>query len=72
LQLTLYRIKIDFHTIGWVLRELSVADEDIVICFIKNHYDEFTREGLRYAIEKMNKPLQKQLLNYDKKKKKNK
>lgn len=53
--------------VGWLLRELSVADEDIVVRFIKNHYNEFTREGLRYAIEKMNKPLQKQLLNYDKK-----
>jgi len=56
--------------VGWVLRELSVADEDVVVSFIKNHYTEFTREGLWYAIEKMNKPLQKQLLNYDKNKNK--
>lgn len=56
--------------VGWVLRELSVANEDIVVRFIKNHYNEFTREGLRYAIEKMNKPLQKQLLKYDKNKNK--
>lgn len=51
---------------GWVLRELSLADEAQVVNFIKSHYNEFTREGLRYAIEKMNKPLQKKLLNYGK------
>lgn len=51
---------------GWVLRELSLADEAEVVSFIKSHYNEFTREGLRYAIEKMNKPLQIQLLNYGK------
>ncbi|KAL9187092.1 hypothetical protein ACHAXT_010812 [Thalassiosira profunda] len=49
---------------GWVLRELSLADEPAVIDFIKEHYEDFSREGLRYAIEKMDKPLQKQLLSY--------
>ena len=49
---------------GWVLRELSLADEPAVIDFIKEHYEDFSREGLRYAIEKMDKPLRKQLLSY--------
>ena len=52
--------------VGWVLRELSLADESAVVTFIKDHYNEFTREGLRYAVEKMDKSLQKELLNYGK------
>ena len=51
--------------VGWVLRELSLADGDAVVGFIKEHYGQFTREGLRYAIEKMDKTLQKQLLKYE-------
>ncbi|KAL7551117.1 hypothetical protein ACHAWF_014955 [Thalassiosira exigua] len=48
--------------VGWVLRELSLTDQPAVVAFVKDHYSEFSREGLRYAIEKMDKPLQKQLL----------
>ena len=51
---------------GWLLRELSVADEDVVIDFIKKNYHHFSREGLRYAIEKMDVGLRKELLNYGK------
>jgi len=50
---------------GWVLRELSLADEPRVVTFITKHYTEFTREGLRYAIEKMDKPLQQKMLKYE-------
>ena len=50
--------------VGWVLRELSVADEPAVVAFIKENYTHFTREGLRYAIEKMSKSRRTKLLNY--------
>lgn len=49
---------------GWVLRELSLSDTDRVVRFITSHYDSFTREGLRYAIEKMSPELRSQLLRY--------
>lgn len=52
--------------VGWVLRELSLADESAVVTFIKENYGEFTREGLRYAIEKMEDPLRQELLHYEK------
>ena len=39
--------------VGWTLRELGTYDLKIVKTFIENHYNEFIREGLRYAIEKM-------------------
>lgn len=51
---------------GWVLRELSITEEDVVVQFIKNNYSKFTREGLRYAIEKMKHCLRKELLDYGK------
>jgi 3-methyladenine DNA glycosylase AlkD len=34
---------------GWVLRELSLADKQIVIDFINNNLHYFTSEGLQYA-----------------------
>lgn len=49
---------------GWVLRELSLADLDLVVKFIKKNYHHFSREGLRYAIEKMDEPLRKEILQY--------
>jgi len=39
--------------LGWVLRELSLADHGLVVKFIKSNIAHFSREGLRYAIEKM-------------------
>ncbi len=51
--------------VGWVLRELSLADVDLVVNFIKANYNCFSREGLRYAIEKMKPKLRQKLLNYD-------
>lgn len=47
---------------GWVLRELSLADRDLVVQFIKDGYAHFTREGLRYAIEKMSADTRRELL----------
>jgi len=49
---------------GWVLRELSLADRDLVVDFIKSNYDHFSREGLRYAIEKMTPTLREQLMQH--------
>ncbi|MBU0758679.1 MAG: DNA alkylation repair protein [Nanoarchaeota archaeon] len=53
--------------VGWVLRNLSVADLDLVVNFIKKNYSYFSREGLRYAIEKMEPGLRKELMEYNKK-----
>lgn len=51
----------------WVLRELSLADKEGVVQFIKDNYTYFSREGLRYAIEKMDSSLKKELMTYRKK-----
>lgn len=51
---------------GWMLRELSIANLDLVVNFIKKNYNYFSREGLRYAIEKMKQPLYKEMLNFSK------
>jgi len=51
---------------GWVLRELSRADLNLVVSFIKKNYSHFSREGLRYAIEKMDEKLRQKLLKYNK------
>ena len=47
---------------GWVLRELWLAEPERVEAFISKNYRSFSREGLRYAIEKMPKELRKQFL----------
>lgn len=51
---------------GWILRELSLTDLDRVVEFIQNNYNNFSREWLRYAIEKMDHKLRKNLLEYKK------
>jgi 3-methyladenine DNA glycosylase AlkD len=43
---------------GWVLRELYLADQRIVLAFLRQHYSRINREALRYAIEKMPRGLQ--------------
>lgn len=48
---------------GWVLRELWLAEPERVEAFISKNYESFSREGLRYAIEKMPKMLQEHFLN---------
>ncbi|HEY3324904.1 MAG TPA: DNA alkylation repair protein [Planctomycetota bacterium] len=47
---------------GWVLRELFLADRERVLSFLREHSGYISREGLRYAIEKMPAALQKQML----------
>lgn len=39
--------------VGWLLRELSLADRVRVFAFLKAHAADLTREGMRYAIEKL-------------------
>lgn len=51
---------------GWVLRELSLADLKLTIDFIETNYNYFSREGLRYAIEKMDINTRNQLLYFKK------
>lgn len=48
--------------VGWLLRELSCSDWDRSVDFILQHYHHFSREGLRYAIEKMTAEHRKMLL----------
>lgn len=38
---------------GWVLRELSLADQARVVAFVEECIGQFIREGLAYATEKM-------------------
>jgi 3-methyladenine DNA glycosylase AlkD len=47
---------------GWVLRELWLAEPDAVLAFLRTHYPKISRDGLRYAIEKMPNSQQKGLL----------
>lgn len=50
---------------GWVLRELWLAEPQLVVDFITERYHHFTREGLSYAIEKMDSSLRDTLRHYD-------
>lgn len=47
---------------GWVLRELYLADAGAVLSFLRRNYPRINREALRYAIEKMPKALQTTIL----------
>lgn len=49
---------------GWVLRELSRADNDLVIQFIKQNIKFISKEGLRYATEKMTSDIKFELMDY--------
>ena len=48
--------------VGWVLRELSVADPDRVVRFIKEHLGEFSTESLRSAAKTLPGPVGKRLI----------
>eukprot|EP01126_Amoeba_proteus_P054491 TRINITY_DN6709_c0_g1_i3.p1 TRINITY_DN6709_c0_g1~~TRINITY_DN6709_c0_g1_i3.p1 ORF type:complete len:153 (+),score=24.78 TRINITY_DN6709_c0_g1_i3:651-1109(+) len=50
---------------GWVLRELYLASPEEVVSFIKENYIYFSREGLRYATEKMNAKQRSYLLTWN-------
>jgi 3-methyladenine DNA glycosylase AlkD len=47
---------------GWVLRELWLAEPSVVVAFLRAHHSSISREGLRYAIEKMPPAQQQRLL----------
>jgi 3-methyladenine DNA glycosylase AlkD len=47
---------------GWVLRELFLADREAVLTFIRRYRAGISREGLRYAMEKMPVATRKRLL----------
>jgi len=51
--------------VGWVLRELSLTDLGLVEKFIKKNYHHFSREGLRYAVEKMTNKKKTELMQYN-------
>lgn len=51
---------------GWVLRELSLSDLKLVEWFIKDNYKYFSREWLRYAVEKMHPEKKIEILQYNK------
>jgi 3-methyladenine DNA glycosylase AlkD len=46
---------------GWVLRELSLADQERVVDFVETHLNRLTREGLRYATAKLPAPIKDRL-----------
>lgn len=50
---------------GWMLREMFLSDPERVVEFITSNYGFFSREGLRYAIEKMDDKLRSDLLAYN-------
>ena len=56
---------------GWLLREISLSDKEKVKQFIQNNLDKFSREGLKYAVEKMNGQESKKILENHKKTLKN-
>ena len=41
--------------VGWLLREVGVAEQDRAVSFLRSHFEWISREGLRYALEKMPK-----------------
>ncbi|KAL4446424.1 hypothetical protein ABPG74_001165 [Tetrahymena malaccensis] len=51
--------------VGWLLRELYLADKKRTVSFIENHYDQLSREALRYAIRKMTSHYYNRLLNFN-------
>lgn len=47
---------------GWMLREVGKVDRFMLNQFIKDHYDRLSRTTLRYAIEKHDKEIRKEIL----------
>ncbi|KAL7711529.1 Uncharacterized protein QTN25_010797 [Entamoeba marina] len=53
--------------VGCLLREMSLMFPDKVVTFITENYRFFSREGLRYSIDKLNAVTRKQILGMGKK-----
>ncbi|MPN02482.1 hypothetical protein SDC9_149698 [bioreactor metagenome] len=48
--------------VGWMLREVGKVDENVLLEFLRSHYQELPRTTLRYAIERFPEQQRKQLL----------
>lgn len=48
--------------VGWVMRELSLADRERVVAFAEQHAGRMSREGMKYIVEKMPASEKKRLL----------
>jgi 3-methyladenine DNA glycosylase AlkD len=48
--------------VGWVLREVGVADRPALLAFLKKHYERLPRTALRYAIEHFSPEARKKML----------
>lgn len=48
--------------VGWAVRNVGNEDHDVMLDFLNKHYKEMPRTTLRYAIEKLDKPLRQQYL----------
>jgi 3-methyladenine DNA glycosylase AlkD len=48
---------------GWLLRELSLADRTRTLRFLARHYPRINREALRYAVEKLPAGVRRKVLN---------
>ena len=48
--------------VGTLLREMGTTDKEGVTGFIREHYDSLSRQGLRYAIERMPERERQQIL----------
>ena len=49
---------------GWLLRELSLVDYKRFYNFIIDNFDKFIREGLRYAVEKLDETKKKKIMSF--------
>ncbi|GGP03589.1 DNA alkylation repair protein [Cloacibacterium rupense] len=47
---------------GWLLREIGNKDEEVLLDFLKIHYQNMPRTTLRYAIEKLEEDLRQDFL----------